>query len=276
MSVQSNTGKRWQKIGVIESGGQDSGRPRNRVVELVALRPAAPRRPREVRPRERVTGRSCQPPAPTFNIPPVSALQSIDTAAFRFINGTLQNPFFDWLMPLLAGGRWFIALVLMMGAVLCWKGGTRGRLCIVMLAITVGLNDGFVCNPIKHAVNRVRPCKTLDNVHKMVGCGGSGSMPSSHASNCTAATVVLWLFYRRSLRIALPIALLVGFSRSYLGAHYPGDVLVGAALGAGSAVAIVFGLNRLWQTIGPRRFPAWFVQLPNLILPGTDTHRSPH
>ena len=221
-------------------------------------------------------GRSCQPQAPTYNIPPVSALQSIDTAAFRFINGTLQNPFFDWLMPLLAGGRWFIVLVLLMAAGLAWKGGVRGRLCVLMLAITVGLNDGFVCNPVKHAVARVRPCKVLDNVHKMVGCGNSGSMPSSHAANCTAATVVLWLFYRRSLRIALPVTLLVGISRSYLGAHYPGDVLVGAALGAGSAVTIVFGLNRLWQNIGPRRFPVWFARLPNLVLraapAATDTH----
>ena len=196
----------------------------------------------------------------------MSALQSIDTAAFRFINGTLQNPFFDWLMPWLAGGRWFIVLVLIMGAVLCWKGGARGRLCVLMLAITIGLNDGFVCNPIKHAVQRVRPCAALDNVHKLVGCGGSRSMPSSHAANCTAATVVLWLFYRRSLHAGLPITLLVGFSRSYLGAHYPGDVLVGTALGAGSAVAIVFGLNQLWQIIGPRRFPDWFARLPNLVL----------
>ena len=65
----------------------------------------------------------------------VAALQSIDTAGFRFINGTLQNPFFDTVMPWLAGGAWFIILVLIMGAVLAWKGGTRGRLCVLMLAI---------------------------------------------------------------------------------------------------------------------------------------------
>jgi len=196
----------------------------------------------------------------------VSAFQSIDTAAFRFINGTLANSFFDWLMPWLAGGDWFIALVLLMGAVLAWKGGTRGRLCVLMLAVTIGINDGFVCNPVKHAFKRVRPCAALDDVRKLVGCGRSGSMPSSHASNCTAATVVLWLFYRRSLRIALPVTLLVGFSRSYLGAHYPGDVLLGAALGAGSAVAVVFGLNQLWQFAARRWFPAGFARLPNLVI----------
>ena len=196
----------------------------------------------------------------------MAALQSIDTAGFRFINGTLQNPFFDWFMPLLAGGTWFITLVLLMGAVLAWKGGTRGRICVLMLALAVGLNDGYVCNPIKHGFKRVRPCAALEDARKLVGCGKSGSMPSSHASNCTAATMVLWLFYRRSLRFALPVTLLVGFSRSYLGAHYPGDVLVGMALGAGTAVAVVFGLNWLWQCAGPRWFPKWFARLPNLVV----------
>ena len=196
----------------------------------------------------------------------MAALQSIDTAGFRFINGTLQNPFFDWFMPLLAGGTWFIVLVLLMAAVLAWKGGARGRICVLMLAITVGINDGFVCNPIKHAVKRVRPCAALQDVHKLVGCGKSGSMPSSHASNCTAATVVLWLFYRRSLRIALPVTLLVGFSRVYLSPHYPSDVLAGLVIGAGSAVAVVFGLNWLWQFAGARWLPVWFARLPNLVV----------
>ena len=196
----------------------------------------------------------------------VAALQSIDTALFRFINGTVQNPFFDTLMLLLAGGTWFIALVLLMGAVLAWKGGVRGRLCVLMLAVSIGLCDGVVSNSIKKGVKRVRPCAALKDVRELVGCGRSGSLPSSHTSNCTAATVVLWLFYRRSLRAALPVMLLVGFSRVYLGAHYPGDVLVGMALGAGSAVAVVFGLNRLWQFAGARWFPTWFARLPNLIL----------
>ena len=50
-------------------------------------------------------------------------LQSIDVALFRFINGTLQNPLFDAVMPVFAGHALFYPLVLVLSAFLLWKGG---------------------------------------------------------------------------------------------------------------------------------------------------------
>jgi hypothetical protein len=94
-------------------------------------------------------------------------------------------------------------------------------------------------------------------------------MPSAHAANWFAATMVLWLYYRRSWRFMLPMAALVSFSRVYNGMHYPGDVLVGAILGAGYAVAGGWGLNFLWRGIGRRWFPLWWGMLPSLAPPFT-------
>ena len=66
---------------------------------------------------------------------------------------------------------------------------------------------------------------------------GRNSMPSAHAANWFAMTMVMFLFYRRSLWFMLPMALAVSFSRVYNGVHYPSDVLAGMILGAGYAAA---------------------------------------
>lgn len=147
---------------------------------------------------------------------------------------------------------------------LAWKGGIRGRICVAMLLMVICVGDGWICNTIKHALQRPRPFVTLSDVHLLLGKGGSGSMPSSHAANWFAATMVTYIFYRRSWYILMPLAVLVSFSRIYNGVHYPSDVLAGAVLGAGYAVAIVFGVDLLWSFIGRRWFPIWWGRLPSL------------
>jgi 4-amino-4-deoxy-L-arabinose transferase-like glycosyltransferase len=93
------------------------------------------------------------------------------------------------------------------------------------------------------------------------------SMPSSHAANWFAGLMIFLVYYRRSWRVMLPLACLVAFSRIYNGAHYPGDVLAGAILGAGYAVAGMWAFNSLWQWAGRKWFPLWWQQLPSLVNP---------
>ena len=98
-----------------------------------------------------------------------------------------------------------------------------------------------------------------------VNTGDRTSMPSSHAANWFAATMILFLYYRRSLWFMLPLALAVSFSRVYNGVHYPSDVLAGAILGAGYAAAGVIALQAAWQAFGKERFPLWYAQWPSLL-----------
>jgi undecaprenyl-diphosphatase len=216
-------------------------------------------------------------------------LQTLDTALFHFINRSLANPFFDWLMPLLSGGGGlktvFIAAAITAGLAMLIFGKQRARLCVLMLILIVPANDGLVCNTIKHAVARPRPFVTLpdarvfgtvgdgyvppqidkNGVNLAASKGSHNSMPSSHAANLFAATMTLFLFYRKSIWFMLPLALGVSFSRIYNGVHYPSDVLAGAIIGAGFAAAAAIVIETAWQFFGKKYFPRQHEKVPSLV-----------
>ncbi len=214
-------------------------------------------------------------------------LQALDTSLFLFVNRSLANPFFDWLMPVLSNNAIFFPLLFLLGVGLLWKGTVRMRLCVLFLVLILPLGDGLIINTVKHAVARPRPFVTLPDarVFGKVGqgyvapaAGGNGaemaasqgnrnSLPSAHAANWFAATMILFIFYRRSLRFMLPLALAVAFSRVYNGVHYPGDVFIGAILGAGYAAAGAIALQTAWHRIGSKWFPLWHQALPSLLNP---------
>ena len=196
-------------------------------------------------------------------------IRSLDVALFRFINLGLSNPFFDRIMPFLSGNSLFVPLLIVLAAMLIWKAGARGRVCVVMVALVVGLGDPLVINSLKHAVGRPRPFKVIADaqVPPQIGKTDSFSMPSAHTANWFAATVVLFVYFRRSLPYMLPVATIIGFSRIYNGVHYPGDVLAGAVLGVGYAAALIWSLDKLWRWAGRRWFPLWWANIPSLRNP---------
>ena len=210
-------------------------------------------------------------------------LQTLDANLFLFINRSLVNPVFDWLMPVLSGSggvmHWFVPLVAVAAIGVLCLGNARLRLCVLLMVLVVLLGDPLIVNTIKHAVARPRPFVVLPDarVFGVVGNGyvpleemaankaGLNSMPSAHAANWFAATMVAFLFYRKSWRFMLPMAAAVAFSRVYNGVHYPGDVLAGVILGAGYAAAGVIGLQTAWNRIGKKWFPLCHAQMPDLL-----------
>ncbi len=206
-------------------------------------------------------------------------LQTFDVDLFRFINAKLANPLLDQVMPFVSGNAFFYPLLLVTGIVLLWKGRRRGLVCVALLLLILPLGDHWVCRTIKRAIERPRPFVVLPSVHQPgkpapppqnekspAPVIATGSMPSSHAANWFAATMVAFIYFRRSLWIMLPAALLVSFSRIYNGVHYPSDVLAGAILGAGYAAATIWCLEALWQWAGRKWFPLWWQAFPSLLV----------
>jgi len=121
----------------------------------------------------------------------------------------------------------------------------RWRRFAVSLTLALGASASMVFL-LKRLVDRQRPCAQLPGVHALCAAPTDASFPSGHAcgSFTVAAFLVVVLCTRDeggspSSRAAQSAALvfaavLIAWSRVYLGVHFPGDVLAGATLGAAS------------------------------------------
>ena len=176
---------------------------------------------------------------------------SIDVAVFFFINHTIANPFFDWLMPFLTDLNknkpvlWFIGLWVIY---VLWKGGKTGRVAVGILIITIIISDQFNSFILKGLFERVRPCRALEGVRMLVDCGGGFSFPSSHAVNNFAGATVLSHFYKKQQLYWFIFAGFVAFSRPYVGVHYPSDIIAGGIIG----FLIGYLLTNLWVLLEPK------------------------
>ncbi len=180
-------------------------------------------------------------------------LRALDTRLFLLVNQSLRNPLFDIVMPVLSDKRSLVLPVLLALALL-WRRGDRSAWLLVAAAgIAVGLSD-LGADLFKGIAQRIRPCQAIAAIHLLAGCTRSFSMPSNHASNMFALAGVVWASRWRWRWTLLVLAAGVGYSRVYLGVHYPGNVLAGALFGG----LLGWGIARL----GLRAARPWLAQLP--------------
>jgi len=195
----------------------------------------------------------------------VGGLYGLDQTIFLLINRTLQNPVFDQVMPALSNKWLGFVVVGVVVPCLFLRYGRRVWPVIALAVVAVALSD-LGAGLLKHAVQRVRPCHAIPDVHLLAGCTRSFAMPSNHASNMFALAGAVGGLLPSWRWVLLPLAGCVAYSRVYLGVHYPSDVLIGAICG----VAIGLSLALTARRIAPAKWPFRATPEPNTQADGSD------
>lgn len=166
----------------------------------------------------------------------INFLKHLDTEIFIRIN-SVHSDFFDKIMLLISGQILWLPYFALIIYLFFKKDKKIAVFGIILLIITIILSDFISVHAFKDVFKRLRPCHNPDikNVVHIVNahCGGNYGFVSSHAANFFSLAIFSSLNIRKKYFTiaAFFIAVIVSYSRIYLGVHYPADVICGGILG---------------------------------------------
>lgn len=200
-------------------------------------------------------------------------LLTFDYALFGLLNGRARGAVLDAVLPLFSDA-WllWVGAVLFLGgyAWYCRRHYGEALWRVVVLVLLLGLSVGvadMTCNVIKDEVGRHRPFQTVEGTRfftpdrqwTVVGEPSytpgtiGGSFPSSHAATSMAVALVISLLFRRSNPWIFALPFMVGWSRIYVGKHFPVDVAAGWCVGMLAVLVVWWGCHLIFMRFFSRR-----------------------
>lgn len=170
----------------------------------------------------------------------LDTLGNWDRSLFLLLNGA-HSPAWDAVMWRVSETATWIPLFVALAGYLAFVYRGKALWVLVGAAVLVGISDQASVHLFKEVFERPRPCHQPDLaplVHLVNGhCGGRFGFVSTHACNAFSLAVFTALWVRRwwCWFALLLWAVTIGYSRIYLGVHFPGDVIAGALVGSSLA-----------------------------------------
>lgn len=193
-------------------------------------------------------------------------IADLDKTLFLLLNQDWRHPLLDRFIPLLSSSGYWLGLLglILLGGVI-W-GSPRFRWMVIVAVVVLATGDLLTTYVLKPFFARPRPYTVLDNVWVYKGYHWltsdriaretTLSFPSNHAVNSAAFAMVVGWFFRRWWPWMAIMVFIVGYSRIYMGLHYPLDVFTGIVVGVDVACLVLWAVQagaRRW----PRRFPGF-------------------
>ena len=160
----------------------------------------------------------------------METLLKLDVGFLLFLQDSVRNPILNSIMIFITslgngGMLWIAATVLLM---IPKKTRKVGLMSAIALLGSLIINN----NLIKNLVQRPRPFRTFPELQIIIPTPSEFSFPSGHTSSSFAAAAVFYRHLPKKLGVpSVVLAGLIGFSRLYVGVHYPTDVLAGVIMG---------------------------------------------